>query len=134
MLNWEVRFFNRGLKRTFPRFFWISNQNLSAQASGFRLQLNWMFVWSPISVFNSRASGTVEPASSFVLANIFCILRKRDRNTLDYRINICQIMNFFACTQICFHYQCPRALPDFIDDYHSKPMNTTLYALFKALF
>lgn len=134
MLNRQLSFLDCSLQGLFPRPFRICDKNSRSKLSASCLKLDWVFVWRPVAIFNAGASCAVKPTPSFILANILCVLRKSNWNPIYDGVDICQISRTFLRTQILLHDQCPRALTDFVDDYHSKSMNTTFYALYKALF
>jgi hypothetical protein len=124
----------RRLEGLGPTRFNIGNKNASGEPTSFILDLDRTFVRRPIAIFNSWPSCAKKPTTSFVLANVFCILRKNNWNALYYGINIRYFLNFIFFTQICFHNQCPRALIDLVDNNHLSFVNTWFLSLYKGVF
>lgn len=124
----------RRLESLGPAGLGICNKNASGELTSVIMELDGAFIRRPIAIFNSWPSRAKKPAPSFVLANVLCILRKGYRNTLNYGVNISDFLNFFSYTQICFHNQCPRALIDLVDNYHSISVNTCFLFIFKGFF
>lgn len=123
----------RRLESLGPAGLGIGNKNASGELTSVIMELDGAFIRRPITIFNSWPSRAKKPAPSFVLANVLCILRKGYWNTLNYGVNIRDFLNFFPCTQICFHNQCPRALIDLVGNYHSVSVNTCFLFIFKGI-
>ncbi len=117
-----------------PAGFCIGDKNTSGELTSLIVELDRALVRRPVAIFNSWSSRAKKPASSFILTDVFCILRKGYRNALNYGVNIRDFLNFFSCTQICFHNQCPRALIDLVGNYHSISVNTCFLFIFKGFF